>query len=146
MKQFRQLAPGDITTLDLVARFWIGPDLSLRHPILAQLYVDKLLQEHSRFLPEVNETIAITLIRNGRYKESLERCQELLIHPTILSYGYGLACQTLCQANLGNLAEAQISLDTLSRWERPELKDAKRVLELQSLILESELALRGKQP
>jgi len=47
---------------------------------------------------------------------------------------------------LGNLAEAQISLDTLSRWERPELKDAKRVLELQSLILESELALRGKQP
>ena len=30
MKQFRSIAPGDIGTLDLVARFWTGPDLSLR--------------------------------------------------------------------------------------------------------------------
>ena len=146
MKQFRLLAPGEIARLNLNARIWTGPDLSLRHPILAQLYVDKLLQEHSRFLPEVQETIAITLIRNGRYNEAMEYCQELLKNPTILSYGFGLACQSLCQANLGDLAESQISLDTLSRWERPELHDAKREIELQSLILESHLALRGKQP
>jgi len=145
MKQFRLLAPGDLARLNLNARIWTGPDLSLRHPILAQLYMNKLLQEHSRFLPEVQETIAITLIRNGRSKEALEHCQELLKNPIILSYGFGLVCQSLCQANLGNLAEAQISLDTLSRWERPELKDAKRALELQSLILESELTLRVKQ-
>ncbi len=143
-KQFLLLAPGDINTLELNARFWTGPDLSLRHPILAKLYMDKLLQEHSRFLPEVQETIAITFIRNGQYTEALEYCQEILTNPSLLSYGFGLACESLCRANLGELAEAQSSLDTLSRWERPKDKDTKRVMELQMLIREATIAIREK--
>jgi len=140
-KQFRLLAPGDIDSLDMVARFWIGPDLSLRQPILSQLYVDKLLQEHSRFLPEVQETIAISLFRNGRYDEAMEHCQEILTNPSLLSYGFGLACKSLCQAKLGKLADAQSSLDTLGRWERPALNDVKRVMELQTLIEEAKYAV-----
>ena len=146
MRQFRLLAPGDVKTLELNARIWTGPDLSLRQPILAQLYVDKLLNEHSRFLPEVRETIAITLVRNGRYDEAMEHCQEILKNPSLLSYGFGLACKSLCNTKLGELAEAQAILDTLSRWERPELKDLRRSMRLKSLIQEVTIALREKQP
>ncbi len=144
MEQFRKLAPEDTATLNLNARIWTDTDLSLRHPILAQIYLDKLLQQRERLLPEVKETIAITFIRNGRYEEALTYCKELLADPNVFSYRFGLACQSLCQANMGQLESAQVSLNMLSRSELPEADDAKLDLQLQSIILEARSILFGK--
>ena len=68
----------------------------------------------------------------------------MLTNPSLLSYGFGLACKSLCQANLGELAEAQSSLDALSRWKRPRDEDTIRVMELQTLIQEATIAIRDK--
>ena len=115
-KIFYERLSQDDETLNLTAFPMVGPDLSLRHPVLAQLVVERLQEIQSEFSLEIRDTIALTLYRNDRCEDCLVALKGNLADPAEYCYPYALVTAAMCEAKLGDLDAAQQHLQHAKSW------------------------------
>ena len=97
----------------------VGKDISLRHPLLAQLLVDKMRSITESFEPIEQDTIGMVLYRNGRYEEALHALEKNL-DINNECYLEALCTTAMCHAKLANTEKAQSFLQKSLLYEFPK--------------------------
>ena len=132
----------DAKSLNNAAYILIGDDISLRCPLLAQLYVEKLLAlkaNSSIDIPDTNvrDTVGFACYRNQRYLEALEAFKDNLFDETNDCYPLALCGSAMCYAKLDDLANANDFLERARKWTSPKPMPAQFENDLQRLRTEA---------
>jgi tetratricopeptide (TPR) repeat protein len=120
LKTFHRLLGDEVQGLNSGAYSKVGKDISLRHPWLAQLYVDRIRSLTDAWEPMLRDTLGLVLYRNDRYQEAIEILQGNLDESNEC-YAEALSVTAMCHAQLGDMDKA---LECYQRAEAYEFPDA----------------------
>ncbi len=70
--KFLELTRDDPRSLDMAARPMVGKDISLRHPAIAMLLVDKIRSLNAGYDRAAANTIGLVLYRNHRFQDVID--------------------------------------------------------------------------
>jgi len=128
----------DEKSLNSLAYWMVGADISLRQPKLASLYIEKMLSLQMDFSPIVRDTIGLVYFRNGEYSRAIETLTPNLTDPTNELFAYALSVIVMSAAKLQDRSTSEKCLLELENWQPS--KD----LKLMSLIEIEKLRSEGK--
>ena len=123
------------------AYYMVGSDISLRHPTLAKLYLQKLESQQTDFEPNVRDTIGMVYFRNDEYVRAIDYLSPNLADRTDELYGYAVSVIAMCEAKLGDRESAEQHMKDLETWQPPAGMQFNSEHEIQQLKSEAQIAL-----
>ncbi|MCU0708157.1 MAG: protein kinase [Pirellula sp.] len=133
----------DLNLINSMIFRYIGPDISLRHPRIAQLHLDLLPTDDESLHPYYVDTIAWALLRNEEFEAALRVNRPNLERKDSLVFPMAHCVAAICNARLGSLEEAEQHLATAEQVDRKDLETKAdfNVREYQLLLAEAREAL-----
>ncbi len=132
----------DAKSLNNAASALIGDDISLRRPLLAQLYVEKLLTLETNLSSDipvtyVRDTVGFAYYRNQRYLEALEPFKDNLSDESNVCHLFALCGFAMCYAKLDDWANANEFLERARKWTSSKPMPAQLENDVQRLLTEA---------
>ena len=111
----------------MAARPRVGGDISLRHPLLAMLLVDKIRSLNVEYDHDVANTIGLVLYRNDRFQDAVDWFIQEIAKENDRGTATDLLVMSMAYQQLGESEQAQDCLSRADAW-RPKkgLKRAQR--------------------
>ena len=115
-KKFDEKCTEAVSQFDMAANPMVGPDISLRHPIIANLYAEKMLALNVELAPEYRNTIGLVFYRNGRFNEAITVLADNLKSVTDPYFASSSYVTSLCHSELGDGLKANHFLELAETW------------------------------
>ncbi len=116
-KTFDEKCTAPMSQLDMAAYPMVGTDISLRHPVIANLYAEKMLALNVEIDPEYRNTIGLVLYRNGKFSDAIGMLAKNLETNRELYYASAAHVTALCHAKLGDRPEAERYMQLATNWD-----------------------------
>jgi tetratricopeptide (TPR) repeat protein len=97
----------DLNLINSMIYRFVGPDISLRHPRIAQLHLDLFSTNEEQLHPYYLDTMAWALLRNQEFEAALRVNAPNLDRKDSLVFPMAHCVAAICNARLGRLDEAE---------------------------------------